>query len=302
MDRDAFTAANLPSAPERRIVSYFDHEFIPLTENKINHDVAEIADAGFSHVVMTISETDMASLDRQARIHDAVTRFNSVGIEVWADPWHLGGVHGGEAVSHFEQSGEKSCICNPKLDTLVRDWLQIVGQTGIKKVFWDEPEMKCQEHKDDELMYVESYTNAASELGLANAVCLTANSKKKWQLDELATYKSVEEIATDPYYPNAFRIIPEDERLSYVTEWASHTRSVAEANGKLSHIWVQAFAIPHGAEHIVQEHIDMCRQSMVDIALWGYAACASVPDFIKPGQASPDRVWNMAKNAIRPRA
>jgi len=184
MERNSLSPPPSPLVQERRIVSYFDHEFIPLTENKMDHDVSEIADAGFSHVVMTVSESDMESSDRQARIRDVVDRFNDEGIEVWADPWRIGGVHGGEAISYFEQSGEKGCFCNPKLNILVNQWLHTVGRLGINKVFWDEPEMKCDEHRDDELRYIEHFTGVATEMGLRNAVCLTANRTKKWQLEE----------------------------------------------------------------------------------------------------------------------
>jgi hypothetical protein len=272
--------------PLRRIVSYFEHEFIQLTDEKMDSDTKEMTESGFSQTVLTVSETDMLSPERTSRLKAFVGHLNSRNIEVWADPWHLGGVHGGEAVSHFEAMGEKGCICNPKLDYLVKSWLETVSGLGIDKVFWDEPEMKCQDHSEDEVQYLETYSQYAKKLGLRNAVCLTANQAKKWQLEVAADNSNIEEIATDPYFPNAFdKNITELNRHEYILNWATDTKEIADKAGKLSHVWVQTFNVPRGKEGMVSENIDACRQAMIDIALWGFGACKSVPDFITSEQA-----------------
>lgn len=113
MERDQSTDAI--TAPARTIVSYFDHEFLPLTDLRIQEDIAELKTGGFTDVIMTVSETDMRDETRQSRMRSMLEGLEEANINAWADPWRVGGVHGGEAMSFFENSGEKSCICNPVL-------------------------------------------------------------------------------------------------------------------------------------------------------------------------------------------
>lgn len=68
-------------------------------------------------------------------------------LEVWGDLWHVGGVFGGEARSMFEESGQAQCLDNPQLDRLIMSGLEITAEVGIRTSFWDEPEMKCKDHR-----------------------------------------------------------------------------------------------------------------------------------------------------------
>lgn len=285
--------------PSRQIISYFDHEFMPLSLPQIEHDMAEIVDMHFTNVVLCVTEKDIASKSRMRFIKNTVEVIEGNGLEVWADPWSVGSVFGGEGGSPFKDSGEKSCMCNPKLDSLINRWMDGVKESSIQSVFWDEPEMKCDEHRHHELPFVEKYTARAGQLALSSVVCLTANESKKQQLVEVANMPDVVEIATDPYFPNAFQKITEKERISYVGQWTDYISQVAEVAGVRSHVWAQLFDVPDDRISMVEEHIDVIRNRfMADIALWGYRGCASVPDFIHTGQASSEVVWQAAKRAL----
>lgn len=158
--------------------------------------------------------------------------------------------------------------------------------------------MKCADHRDHELAYLEKYAQLAHEQELRNAVCLTADMKKRWQLKEVAAFDFVEEIATDPYYPNVFASISEEDRVAYVTDWSAFTTKTADDEGKASHVWVQTFNVPRAKERMVREHVAACRQSLADVALWGFRACQSVPDFHTQNDAPAAKVWRAAKAAI----
>lgn len=284
--------------PRRRIVSYFDHEFIEPSMEKLDRDIREMTDAGFTNVVLCVTETDLRSQERQAYLKKAVDSMQSAGLDIWADPWAVGGVFGGEAVSYFKREHEKHCDCNPHLEKLLDRWLDTVGQLGIETVFWDEPEMHCQDHQNEEMGFLEKYTRKAGELALRNVVCLCANPRKANLLQQVAAMPLVTELATDPYFPNAFTAVPDERRLDYVARWARETKRAAEANGKRSHIWVQNFDIDAGREYMIGEHIAVADAAGVDVAVWGFHGCESVPDFITPGQASSRAMWATTIDAL----
>lgn len=284
--------------PERRIVSYFDHEFLETSVRKLEADVAEMVSAGFTQVVLCVTETDVRSRERQAYLADAAEVMQASGLEVWADPWAVGGVFGGEGISHFKRRHEKHCDCNPHLEKLLDRWLETVVRLGAKTVFWDEPEMHCRDHHGGEIEFIDKYTQKAGALALQNVVCLTANQQKMSQLEEIAAMPTVAEIATDPYYPNAFTRILEGQRLNYVASWARATKTVADTHGKRSHMWVQNFGIPEGCEDIISEHIAIARTEGIDVAVWGFHGCESVPNFITPHQASSRTMWKATIGAL----
>lgn len=291
----------------RRIVAYFDHEFGELSYDKIEHDVDEMTGAGFTNVVLCITEKDIASQNRLDFLTDTVTHMKSRGLEVWADPWSVGNIFGGEGGSTFRDRDSretrwKRCMCNPNIDSLVHNWLDATASTGIGTVFWDEPEMKdCQKRHHNEIKFLEKYTAAAGRLALKSVVCLCADESKKHQLAQAASLPDVVEIATDPYFPNPFPYpkITEEIRLQYVERWAEFTRRTAEAAGVDWHIWVQAFGIPKGRESMIDEHVGVLRSRGVgSIAVWGFQGCKSVPDFANDSDASPDVLWRRIKKAL----
>ena len=284
--------------PKRRIVSYFDHEFIAPSARKLDADIDEMSEAGFTQVVLCVTETDVRSRERQAYLKDAVEAIQATGLEVWADPWAVGGVFGGEGVSHFKRKHEKHCDCNPHLEKLLDRWLDTAATLGAATVFWDEPEMHCERHRNGEVDFIDKYTKKAGALALQNVVCLSADPSKQHQLQEVAAMPAVAELATDPYFPNAFALISETERLDYVASWARDTRRIADENGKRSHVWVQNFGIPDGRENMIAEHIAVADAEGIDVAVWGFHGCESVPNFITPGQASSCTMWAMTVGAL----
>lgn len=288
------------NTPERRIVSYFDHEFVPLTHEKLDADLNEMVDAGFTNVVLCVSEADIATKQRQEQLKVIRREMAHRGLEVWADPWGVGRVFGGEALSAFAEN-ELSCSCNPNLDILLTTWLEQVKQAGFNTVMWDEPQLRHEPHENDELEFIERYTQRAGELGMQSVVVQCANEKKLdeqiKQLRYVAQLPNVIEIGTDPYYPNAFvppSALPEAARLDYIERWVNYTKQAAEAAGKKWHVWVQCFDIPRGREQMVAEHLAVCHKNLADVAIWGFHGCESVPDFVKPCDADPRELWRIA--------
>src|SRR5690349_16380766 len=75
-------------------VSYFGNRFLSHAKD----DLKRIADCS-DYVVHTLSEADMSY--HKKVMNSICNESRKLGLEVWADPWSLGGVFGGEAFSRF---------------------------------------------------------------------------------------------------------------------------------------------------------------------------------------------------------
>lgn len=105
---------------------------------------------GFDFVVHTYSENDFEFYEKT--MHDIVGISKEEGLEVWLDPWGVGGFFGGEAYSSWVQKYPQICqidsifekvpaACpnNDKFRKLIRTWIKSVAASGADFAFWDEP-------------------------------------------------------------------------------------------------------------------------------------------------------------------
>ncbi len=112
--------------------------------------MADLAGRGFTGVLHTFSENDLAYYRDQMRRIVEVS--HEAGLEVQISPWGLGGVFGGEAESRFAAENPESCqildsgrpagaACpnQPLFRELARRWADAAVETGADRVFWDEP-------------------------------------------------------------------------------------------------------------------------------------------------------------------
>jgi hypothetical protein len=112
-------------------------------------DLARVADV-CDYVVHTISETDLYFHKSAVRAIGEASR--RAGLEVWADPWGLGGVFGGESFSKFLldhpdawqvlSNGRRvpaACLNRPVFRDFVQEWLLTAREAGAQVIFWDEP-------------------------------------------------------------------------------------------------------------------------------------------------------------------
>lgn len=298
---------NIDEKPEtyRQMVSYFDHEFERPTLQKIDADITEMLENGFTHVVLTMSESDIRSPQRMQVIETFMTEARARGLKVIIDFWNFAHMTGGEAYSFHQESGEPSCICNKKARDLTYRGLGKAAEVGADTVMWDEPEMRCPDHKGQgyELPYIEQFTEAANQLNLANVVVLPTDWHRRQQFIDIASLPYVDELGDDSYFECVFdKRITEENRLAYVWDWNSYTKRVADWAGKRSHGWIQNFWIPQGREAMIGEHIVTVKRAVGDIAIWGFHGCESiaehVPKFYRPGTLSPMQHWQATLQSL----
>src|SRR3954466_14236494 len=116
----------------------------------VRADMADLAARGYSGVLHSFSENDLAYYrDTMAEI---VAISHAAGLSVLASPWGLGRTFGGEAESrwvafHPEESqvlddGRRvaaACLNSTAYRDFCKEWADWVLECGVDSVFWDEP-------------------------------------------------------------------------------------------------------------------------------------------------------------------
>jgi hypothetical protein len=131
--------------PPRTGAAYFGNRFAAHGER----DMAALAEC-CDYVVHTLSETDF--FYHKSALGKIVDISRRRGLEVWIDPWGVGGVFGGEALSKFllDNPGEwqersdarrapAACLNSRRFRDFVKEWILTAAGMGAQVVFWDEP-------------------------------------------------------------------------------------------------------------------------------------------------------------------
>lgn len=127
-------------------VSYFGNRSI----KHVAEDMKDIASSYCTFVVHTFSENDFQYYKETMR--NIVKISHEHGLEVYLDPWGIGGVFGGEAYSalvardlsirQIRNDGESvpcACLNQPRFREFLKEWAQTAVSFGADYIFWDEP-------------------------------------------------------------------------------------------------------------------------------------------------------------------
>lgn len=123
-------------------------------------DLDQFADDGLNAILHTFSERDQ--LYYQGTMADIVADSKERDYTVYANPWSVGRVFGGEALSEFvgrhpEARQELSngrrvtaaCFNNPTFREFMREWTRDAVALGVDVLFWDEPHWFIPEWHED---------------------------------------------------------------------------------------------------------------------------------------------------------
>jgi hypothetical protein len=128
-------------------VSYFGNRIL---EHYRDRDLPDIVAAGCSYVVHTFSEADLRFY--AGTMKEMIMATHQAGLEVYLDPWGVGGLFAGEAFSDFlvrypdawqvRADGAKvaaACPNTPQFQAFMGKWLDSALQLSPDVVFWDDP-------------------------------------------------------------------------------------------------------------------------------------------------------------------
>jgi hypothetical protein len=126
--------------------AYFGNRFI----NHFEMDAKDIKSAGCSAILHTFSENDFKFYKDSMK--EIVRVSKEKGLEVYAGPWGVGKVFGGEAFSDFLtnnidemeviENGEKrgiACLYSEKFREYMKSWIDGAVYIGADIIFLDEP-------------------------------------------------------------------------------------------------------------------------------------------------------------------
>jgi len=116
----------------------------------VERDLDRIVEAGCNTVLHTFSENDFCYY--RETIRQIVRLSKEKELEVYVDPWGVGGVFGGEAFTQFTLENDEAkqvfstgnlapaaCPNNRDFRNFMRNWIDAAIEIGADTIFWDEP-------------------------------------------------------------------------------------------------------------------------------------------------------------------
>lgn len=266
---------NKKNLSSNNIISYYSHEFsntISVEEFKLH--LQEIKKCNFNTIVFCISEATLNSSKKRDFLKGAVKYAQSRNMVCLADPWGVGNVFGGEGISYFKATSDFPCFCNSSFERLMLRWVYFVLEIHCDGVFWDEPEFKfnknCSRHNEYDL--IAHFSEITKSCGLYNSICIPADLRRVGLINKIAELSCIDEIGTDPYWPNVFVDITVAERNSYIQIWTNIINNIAKKQNKKCHIWLQGFGIRKEDKDMLNTFASIIKQSGINsIAFWGFA-------------------------------
>ncbi len=134
-------------------VAYFGSRIV----RHVAADMASLAERGFTGVLHTFTENDLAYY--RETVGEIVAASHEAGLEVQIGPWGVCQMFGGEAESRFTawhpevgqvlddgRGTPSGCPNNPRVREFVRGWIDAAIDTGADRIFCDEPHWVHPEH------------------------------------------------------------------------------------------------------------------------------------------------------------
>jgi N-acetylmuramic acid 6-phosphate etherase len=116
----------------------------------VRRDMADLAARGYTAVLHTFSENDLAYY--RGTFAEMVAVSHEAGLTVQVSPWGLGRTFGGEAESRWvafhpeecqvfddDRRVAAACLNSPAYRSFCLDWARVALDAGVDSIFWDEP-------------------------------------------------------------------------------------------------------------------------------------------------------------------
>jgi N-acetylmuramic acid 6-phosphate etherase len=314
-------------------VSYFGVR-IP---RHVRRDLEDIAARGFTAVLHTFSENDLAYY--RGTMAEIVAASHELGLEVQMCPWGVGRTFGGEAESRWVtfhpeacqvlDDGRRvatGCLNNPEYRSFCKEWADAALECGTDYVFWDEPHWTVPAHVgiDDperwacccevcrelaggiptqefrEASLVDFLGEMASHVaarGGKNTICLLPLTEGSHGIKDWDAVAALPGL--DVFATDPYWKNFDEPAGSFVGRFATLLAETAARHGVRAQLWLPSFGLKREDIPDLEASIEAARAAGInDLWTWGYEACAHMTHL-----ATPDSplVWEAVTRALTER-
>jgi len=130
-------------------ISYYGNR---IPEHFTQRDLPDIVAHGCTYIVHTFSENDLQYY--KASLQEMILETHKAGLEVYLDPWGVGGVFGGEEYSNYllqntetwqmrpdGSAAPMACLNAPEFREFIYSWIDAASELNADVIFWDEPHL-----------------------------------------------------------------------------------------------------------------------------------------------------------------
>ncbi len=206
-------------------------------------DLDQFAADGLNAVLHTFSERDQRYY--QGTMADLVDESHDRGFEVYVNPWAVGRVFGGEALSEFIgrnpearqalSNGRRvaaACFNHPEFREFMREWTRDAADLGADVLFWDEPHWFLPGWHDEDFeegvwgCRCEHCRERFAERYEREMPREETDAVREFKADELLAFlKEMMAIAKAEGADNAVCLLPSEDADHGLSEWGPLARS-----------------------------------------------------------------------------
>ena len=315
---------------KRAGVSYFGVRIL----RHVRRDLQDIAARGYTGVLHTFSENDLAYY--RGMMADVVAASHELGLEVQLCPWGLGRTFGGEAESRWVtfhpeacqvlDDGRRvatGCLNQRAYRAFCKEWADAALEAGTDYVFWDEPHWTVPAHVgvDDPARwacccdvcrdlaggtptaefrewslvdFLRELTEHVAERGGKNTICLLPLTEGSHGIGDWDAVASLPHL--DVLATDPYWKNFDEPADSFVGRFATLLAETARRHRVVPQLWLPSFGLTRDDVADLEAAVDAARAAGIeDLWTWGYEACAHMTHL-----ATPDApvVWEAVTTAL----
>jgi N-acetylmuramic acid 6-phosphate etherase len=303
----------------------------------VRRDLEDIAARGYTAVLHTFSENDLAHY--RGTMADVVAASHDVGLEVQMCPWGLGATFGGEAESRWVglhpeacqvlddgQRVASACLNQPAYRDFCKEWADAALESGTDYVFWDEPHWAAPEHlgadperwgcccdrcrelaggeptqdfREASLVdFLYEMTAHVAERGGKNTICLLPITEGPHGLSDWDAVASLPGL--DVLATDPYWHTFDETARSFVGRFAQLLAETASRHGVDAQLWLPSFRLTRADIPDLEAAVEAARAAGIDdLWTWGYEACGHMTSL---ATSDAPLVWEAVTKALTKRA
>ncbi len=311
-------------------VSYFGVRIL----RHVRRDLQDIAARGYTSVLHTFSENDLAYY--RGTMGEIVAASHELGLEVQMCPWGLGRTFGGEAESRWVTMHPEACqvlddgrrvatgcLNQPAYRAFCKEWADAALEAGTDYVFWDEPHWTVPAHvgiddperwacccdacrklaggKPTQAFRESSLVNFLREVtahvaarGGKNTICLLPLTEGSHGIRDWDAVAALPGL--DVFATDPYWKNFDEAAGSFVGRFATLLAETAARHGVRPQLWVPSFELTREDIPDLESALAAARAAGIDdLWTWGYEACGHMTHLATRDSAV---VWEAVTRAL----